>query len=81
MMRMETPRYYRCVARLLQMLLFLCAGGRSAIAAQTPAPADQPACDELKRDPLPQWSDSPEHSKALTDCGYAFARQGEYARA
>ena len=75
MVRMENPRYYRCAARILIVLL-LCAGGRAAAAAQAPAP-----CDELKRDPLPPWSDSPEHSKALTDCGYAFAREGDYARA
>ena len=77
---MQNPRYYRLFPTVIAMLI----AGRFAAAARSPVPA-QPdataACDELKHDPLPAWADSPENSKRLTDCGYAIAHLGEYARA
>ena len=77
---MQNPRYYRLVPALLCILL----AGHVAGAAQTPAPPPpEPAtaCDELKHDPLPVWTDSPDHSKRLNDCGYEFRHDGDYARA
>ena len=77
---MQNPRYYRLAPTLLTILL----AGRVAHAAQSSAPAPPgatAACDELKHDPLPAWTDSPDHSKRLTDCGYEFRHDGDYARA
>ena len=77
---MQNPRYYRLAPALLSLLF----AGRVATAAQSPAPAPpeaKVACDELKHDPLPAWTDSPDHSKRLTDCGYEFRHDGDNARA
>ena len=93
---MESRRYYRkasgnpnrflCsrdAACTVLAVVALVLGSRFTAAAssgvtQTAAGAD---CEELKHDPLPRWADSAESSKRMTDCGYAFTHDGDYARA
>jgi CHAT domain-containing protein/tetratricopeptide (TPR) repeat protein len=93
---MENPAYYRdptvpppgwsgrltVVACWLSLTVVVMGGTATAAwPAQTPAEVAAPACDDLRRDPLPVLTDSEENSTRLSACGYALTHEGAYQRA
>ena len=76
---MQNPRYYRLVPTLIFILCAARIAGAQPPASPSPDPTS--TCDALKHDPMPGWTDSPEHARRLNDCGFKIRGDGDYARA